>query len=176
MRPASLTALALVAVLTACGSDPPPPASGSGPTDGTATAAPTGPLEGTWEATITRRAYARWLREAGHPQSMVDTLMAHDRESHAGTDFTLDFWGDYFYITGPDGTDWHHGNFRLERDRIVLDDEAPGWVSLRFDLTDDTVTFSGVRHRGPRIEFLPGVPDHVPGAALWCTSPWHRQG
>lgn len=181
MKRTVLATAALAAVLTGCSDGDAEPAAGptapaaDSSTSATEEAQPSGPLEGTWQARITQRAYTRYVVGAGFSQRAAELLLENDEEYWVGSDFTLDLLGSYFQITGPDGSSWNSGTFALRGDRIVLDDEAPvGKASFRFVLDGDALQFSAPEGTGP-VEYLaPGVPWHLAGNALWMSSAWHR--
>lgn len=169
---------ATLLALTACGSGEPSPggetrtAARSTPSEATSSSF----LDGTWEASISRRAFLRYMQD--HGVRRADAVAAAEVD-HMGTDFSVKFVEGMFNVTGPTGDSWHSGDFEVRGDELLLTDEetrAAGHPPFRLVITrrGDQVQFEVAPGQEAGPDHRPGVPGLVAGGALWCPAPWRR--
>jgi len=176
--PRTIPALALGAVLLvlpACGTAHRADSASASGTSTSTTAA--GPLEGTWTTNLTKADQRSYLRTLGYGRDVADAVAGADNQNIPGPHFAVEFLGHSFRMYyEPTGETWQSGTFAVHGHRLVLDDEPPvGHLLLSFRVDGDHATFSHFGSDMPDLEFMPGVPDWVPGAAMWGTSTWTRQ-
>ncbi len=153
-----------------------PPAATTVPGVESTTRAPSTFLDGTWEASITRQAYLRYLADHGVRRADAVAAAAMD---HGGPDFSVRFAEGMFNVTGPTGESWHRGDFEVAGDELHLWDDGyreAGIPPFRLLMTqgEDEVRLAVApgQERGPM--HRRGVPELVAGGALWCAAPWRK--
>jgi hypothetical protein len=178
----ALLAGTLLVPLAACSTDESTTSTAGTPTDAETTTATqtseaeTSPLEGTWTTDITREAVIAYIREAGWGKLAEKALLDPQMTGPDQTEFRIDFVGDRFRMAQV-STDaqWQSGTFRIEGDRIYLDDEAPvGELTFRLTLDGDRATYDKPDDTSGDGEFMPGVPNWAPGAVMWASTTWVR--
>ncbi len=181
-----IPAAALVAALAGCGADEPrasaeptePPAStvSTSPSEATETAPAISELEGTWTTDLKRKAVKAYIRKQGWSETVENILLGPDYAGPDQTEFRIDFVGNRFRMSQA-ATDeqWQSGTFRIEGDRIYLDDEGPvGELIFRVNVDGESVVFDEPGIEPADFVFVPGVPGWAPAAVLWASTTWER--
>lgn len=178
----TLIAGTLLLPLAACSSDGATPSSAAdSPSNAVTTTeaaetTETSPLEGTWTTDLERQAVVAYIREAGWGKKAEKALLEPNMAGPEQTEFRIDFVGDRFRMAQV-ATDeqWQSGTFRIEGDRIYLDDEAPvGELGFRLTVDGDRATYDQPSDTSGGADFLPGVPVWAPGAVMWGSTTWER--
>jgi hypothetical protein len=178
----SLTAVLAVTLLVAggCGSGggaqpsadrPTPPSTGTSTGAGSAATQST-PLDGTWEATITRKAFVGYAVDRGVRRRDALAMVEVDLP---GSEFSLRFLDGSFNLTGPTGESWNSGRFEVHGDELhVLEPGSSTPFRLAMRLDGERLRLEVIEGQGDGREHLPGVPDIVAGGAIYCSVPWVR--
>ena len=174
-RPIAGTAtLVVLLALVGCGGDSPAPASRAADEAPTESATPmvTSELDGTWAAHITEKAFVDYAVSQGVRRRDTAEMVERDLP---GPEFSLRLLDGRFNVTGPDGSSWQSGWFKVKGDELRLH-EAPGFPPFRLVVERDgeSVQFRVKEGQRPGPDHVPGVPMIVAGGALWCSVPWER--
>ncbi len=177
----TLVAGSLLLPLAACSSDGSTSSAADTPSNAATTTeaaetTETSPLEGTWTTDLTRDAAIAYIRKEGWDKETEKALLEITMPKTDDTVFRIDFVGNHFRMAlAATDEQWQSGTFRIEDDRIYLDDEAPvGELTFRLRIDGDRATYDKPVDTSGEGELAPGVPIWAPGGVMWASTTWER--